>query len=201
MTFLNRSHHFNFLKDVFHKFYLVHSWILCVISPLDFELLVLYEGPVSSALFIHLSVYSSVTLSPRDGLITFSDFFIKSGFDKPMKVTEPSMLLECWGEGHCFYSRRLYRFALEVTQKTKTSMEVMVIDLGTRKEKWFWSFVQLRKRANHLVTYESGPSKTQVDCCLLRRNQRKVLKGIKVLPKAECFTRHMSLIFDFKIKK
>ena len=90
---------------------------------------------MSSALFIHLSVYLSVTLSPRDGLITFSDFFIKSGFDKPMKVTEPSMLLERWGEGHCRYSRRLYRFALEVTQKTKTSMEVMVIDLGTRKEK------------------------------------------------------------------
>ena len=31
-------------------------------------------------------------------------------------------------------------------------------------------------RASHLVTYESGPSKTQVDYCLVRRIQRKFLK-------------------------
>ena len=41
-----------------------------------------------------------------------------------------------------------------------------------------------KKRENHLVTYESGPSKTQVGHCLvgLRRNQKKFLKDITVLP-------------------
>ena len=64
-----------------------------------------------------------------------------------------------------------------------------------------------KKRANHLVTCESGPSKTQFDYCLLRRNQRKFLKDIKVLPKAECpksylsLTQHKPLILDFKIGK
>lgn len=32
------------------------------------------------------------------------------------------------------------------------------------------------KRAIHLVTYESGLSKTLVDCCLVRRNQRTFLE-------------------------
>ena len=36
--------------------------------------------------------------------------------------------------------------------------------------------------ASHLVTYESDSSKTQVDYCLVRRNQRTFLKDIKVLP-------------------
>ena len=31
------------------------------------------------------------------------------------------------------------------------------------------------KRVSHLVTYESDPSKTQVDYCLERSNQRKIL--------------------------
>ena len=34
----------------------------------------------------------------------------------------------------------------------------------------------LKMRATHLVTYESGPSKTNVDHCLVRRKQRKFLK-------------------------
>ena len=39
-----------------------------------------------------------------------------------------------------------------------------------------------KKTANYFVTYESGPSKAQVHYCLIRGNQRKFLKGIKVLP-------------------
>ena len=35
------------------------------------------------------------------------------------------------------------------------------------------------KRASHLVSYESGPSKAQVNYRLVRRNQRKFLKDLE----------------------
>ena len=38
-----------------------------------------------------------------------------------------------------------------------------------------------RKRAICLVTYEFGPSKTQVDYRFVRRNQRKIFKDTKVI--------------------
>ena len=43
----------------------------------------------------------------------------------------------------------------------------------------------LKKRVSHLVTYDSGLSKTQLDYCLVRRGQRKFLKDIKVLCREE----------------
>ena len=38
-----------------------------------------------------------------------------------------------------------------------------------------------KKSESHPVTYKAGPSKTRVDYCLVRRNQRKFLKDIEVL--------------------
>ena len=58
-----------------------------------------------------------------------------------------------------------------------------------------------KKRAIHLVTYESGPSKTQIDYCLVKRNQRNLLKDIKFLPNEEYITQHKPLVCNFKIKK
>ena len=46
------------------------------------------------------------------------------------------------------------------------------------------------KRASHLITYESGPSKTEVDYYFAWRNKRKFLKDIKILPIEECITEH-----------
>ena len=57
-----------------------------------------------------------------------------------------------------------------------------------------------KKRASHLATCESCPSKTQVDC-LVRRNQRKFFKDIKVLPSEEFITQHNSLVYGFNIRK
>ena len=57
-----------------------------------------------------------------------------------------------------------------------------------------------QKRDTHLVTYESGLSKTQIDYCLVRRTQRKLLKDVKVVPGEECITQHKPLVCDFKIK-
>ena len=76
---------------------------------------------------------------------------------------------------------------LEGIQNTmRTSSEVMVMELGIRKRKRFREFgaatnmtpgnTLFKMRATHLVTYESGSSKTNVDHCLVRRKQRKFLK-------------------------
>ena len=57
-----------------------------------------------------------------------------------------------------------------------------------------------KKRASHLVIYESGPSKAQINNYLLRRNQRKFFKDMKTLPSEECITRHKPLVCEFMIK-
>ena len=38
-----------------------------------------------------------------------------------------------------------------------------------------------KKRNTQIVTYESGPSKTPVDYCLERGDQRKFVKGISIV--------------------
>ena len=58
-----------------------------------------------------------------------------------------------------------------------------------------------KKRASHLVTYESGPSKTHIDYYLVRRNQIRFFKDLKVLPSEECITQHKLLVCYFKIRK
>ena len=45
-----------------------------------------------------------------------------------------------------------------------------------------------KKSESDLVTYESGPSKTRVDYSLVRRNQRKLLQDMKILPSEEYIT-------------
>ena len=47
-----------------------------------------------------------------------------------------------------------------------------------------------QKRSSHLITYESGPSKTEVDYYFVWRNKRKFFKDIKILPIEECITEH-----------
>ena len=39
-----------------------------------------------------------------------------------------------------------------------------------------------KNRASHLATFESGPTKTEVNYCLIRRNERKFFQDMKVLP-------------------
>ena len=62
----------------------------------------------------------------------------------------------------------------------KTSMEFMVMELERERILEFCSVIKMtlgntfsEKKASHLVTYEPGPSKTQVDYSLVRKNQRK----------------------------
>ena len=56
-----------------------------------------------------------------------------------------------------------------------------------------------KNRTSHLVTFESGPSKTQVDFYLARRNQNRFFKDLKVLPHESCITQHKLFVCDFNI--
>ena len=58
-----------------------------------------------------------------------------------------------------------------------------------------------KKRASHLNTYESGPSKLYVHHCMPRGNQRKLLRDIKVLHNEECITQHKPVSCDYKMRK
>ena len=58
-----------------------------------------------------------------------------------------------------------------------------------------------KKRESHLVTYESGTSKTQVDYLLVRKRDRKLLSDVKVIPSEEIVTQHKPVVCDFKVKK
>ena len=63
-----------------------------------------------------------------------------------------------------------------------------------------------KNRASHLVlvTYEFDSSKTHVSYCLERRNQRKSLKDIKLLPRSLLLKHkllHKPLVYEFTIRK
>ena len=60
------------------------------------------------------------------------------------------------------------------------------------------------KSASHLITYQSGPCKTQVEYFLERKNQRKLVKDVSIHPSEDCISQHKPLVYDvydFKIRK
>ena len=52
------------------------------------------------------------------------------------------------------------------------------------------------KRDSHLITYQSGNAKTQIDFILLRKRNLKMAKDIKVIPGEECVPQHKLLICE-----
>ena len=90
---------------------------------------------------------------------------------------------------------------LKVTQKTMTtSMEISkkgerILEFCATMNMVLGNTL-FKKRVSHLVTYESGISKTQVDYCLVRRNQQKFLKEISLT-----ITQHKPLVCDFNKRK
>ena len=57
-----------------------------------------------------------------------------------------------------------------------------------------------KKRDTHLVTYCSGPHMTQIDYMLFRKNFRKSVLNVKVIPSEECVQQHKLLVGDFLVK-
>ena len=56
-----------------------------------------------------------------------------------------------------------------------------------------------KKRDSHLITYRSGPGKTQIDFILFRRSQRKYVRDVKVIPGEEVALQHQLLVCDYLI--
>ena len=52
------------------------------------------------------------------------------------------------------------------------------------------------KRDSHLMTYQSGNAKTQIDFILLRKRNLKMAKDIKVITSEECVPQHKLLICE-----
>ena len=56
------------------------------------------------------------------------------------------------------------------------------------------------KRDSHLITYQSGNAKTQIDFILLGKRNLKMAKDIKVIPSEECVPQHKLLICERRLK-
>ena len=56
------------------------------------------------------------------------------------------------------------------------------------------------KRDNHLVTYNSGGRRSQIDFIMLRKEYIKECKNCKVLPKGAITTQHRVLIAELEVK-
>ena len=57
-----------------------------------------------------------------------------------------------------------------------------------------------KKRQSHLVTYESGGNKTAVDMILIKREHKKRIMNIKVIPGEECVHGHHLVVMDMHLK-
>ena len=55
-----------------------------------------------------------------------------------------------------------------------------------------------KKRFEHLVTYQSGDYKTQIDYILYERSFRKMVSNVKVIVGEEYATQHRLVVGDFK---
>ena len=56
-----------------------------------------------------------------------------------------------------------------------------------------------RKRENHLVTYQSGENQSQIDYILVKRQNIKLVRDVKVIPHEKCVTQHKLLVCDARI--
>jgi len=57
-----------------------------------------------------------------------------------------------------------------------------------------------KKKDDHLVTFKSGTTKTQIDYFLIRANNRGLCKDCKVLPSEYLGTQHSLLVMDVEFK-
>ena len=53
---------------------------------------------------------------------------------------------------------------------------------------------------SHLITYQSGNSKSQIDYILVRKRDLKSVKDVKVIPGEECTPQHKLLVCDLELK-
>ena len=56
------------------------------------------------------------------------------------------------------------------------------------------------KRDSHLIAYQSGNAKTQIDFILLSKRNLQMAKNIKVIPSEECIPQHKLLTCELRLK-
>ena len=57
-----------------------------------------------------------------------------------------------------------------------------------------------KKKDNHLVTYESGPYRSQIDFILVKKRDRKLVKNATVINGEECAMQHKLLVCDLRLR-
>ena len=55
------------------------------------------------------------------------------------------------------------------------------------------------KREGYLVKYQSGENQSQIDDILVKRQNIKLMRDVKVIPNEECVTQHKLLACDERI--
>ena len=58
-----------------------------------------------------------------------------------------------------------------------------------------------KKREEHLITYKSGSSRSQIDLFFVRSAHKRVFKDCKMIPGESLTTQHRVLILDIQFKK
>ena len=58
-----------------------------------------------------------------------------------------------------------------------------------------------KKREEHVITYKSGSSKSQIDFLLMRMGDRITCKDCKVIPGESLATQHRLLVMNVHIKR
>jgi len=57
-----------------------------------------------------------------------------------------------------------------------------------------------KKKEDHLVTFRSGPIKTQIDYFLIRASSKRLCKNCKMIPNEYLGTQHRLLVLDVELK-
>ena len=65
----------------------------------------------------------------------------------------------------------------------------------------FLSNTFFTNREDHVITYKSGSSKTQIDFLLMRKGDRITCKDCKVIPGESLANQHRLLVMDVHIKR
>ena len=103
---------------------------------------------------------------------------------------------------------RVMRMKLEIEGEVWHIISCYAPQVGcTQEEKdEFWEHMDAemntyyKKRENHLVTYNSGGRRSQIDFIMLRKEYTKECKNCKVLPKEAITTQHRVLIAELEVK-
>ncbi|XP_047264616.1 uncharacterized protein LOC124896819 [Capsicum annuum] len=95
-------------------------------------------------------------------------------------------------------------------QGTMMCMEALVLRIGMKRDLLFWTFERafglvvvnsnFSKKEEHLVTFRSRITKTQIDFLLLRKGDRALCKDYKVFPNENLATQHRLLVMNLVIK-